>query len=25
VLATGGVKTIQLPAKSPNLNAFAER
>jgi len=24
-LATGGVKTIQLPAKSPNLNAFAER
>src|ERR1700675_4975140 len=25
VLATGGIKTIQLPAKSPNLNAFAER
>ena len=25
VLATGGVKTILLPAKSPNLNAFAER
>ena len=25
MLATGGVKTIQLPAKSPNLNAFAER
>jgi putative transposase len=25
VLAAGGVKTIQLPAKSPNLNAFAER
>jgi putative transposase len=25
VLATGGVKTIKLPAKSPNLNAFAER
>ena len=24
-LATGGVKTIQLPAKSPNLNAFVER
>ena len=24
-LATGGVKTILLPAKSPNLNAFAER
>jgi len=24
-LATGGVKTIQLPPKSPNLNAFAER
>ena len=24
-LASGGVKTIQLPAKSPNLNAFAER
>ena len=24
-LATGGVKTIQLPANSPNLNAFAER
>jgi len=23
--ASGGVKTIQLPAKSPNLNAFAER
>src|SRR6202166_4951280 len=25
VLATGGVKTIPLPARSPNLNAFAER
>ena len=25
VPANGGVKTIQLPAKSPNLNAFAER
>src|SRR5882724_11934283 len=25
VLAEGGVKTIPLPAKSPNLNAFAER
>jgi putative transposase len=24
-LASGGVKTVQLPAKSPNLNAFAER
>jgi hypothetical protein len=24
-LASGGVKTIQLPAKSPNLSAFAER
>jgi hypothetical protein len=24
-LASGGVKTIQLPAKSPKLNAFAER
>jgi hypothetical protein len=24
-LESGGVKTIQLPAKSPNLNAFAER
>ena len=24
-LATGGVKAISLPAKSPNLNAFAER
>jgi len=24
-LASGCVKTIQLPAKSPNLNAFAER
>ena len=24
-LASGGVKTIQPPAKSPNLNAFAER
>ncbi|HLX44161.1 MAG TPA: helix-turn-helix domain-containing protein [Bryobacteraceae bacterium] len=24
-LAEGGVKTIQLPAQSPNLNAFAER
>jgi putative transposase len=25
VLTAGGVKTIQLPARSPNLNAFAER
>jgi hypothetical protein len=25
VLAVGGVKTILLPATSPNLNAFAER
>jgi hypothetical protein len=25
VLATGGVQTIPLPPKSPNLNAFAER
>lgn len=25
ILAAGGVKTIQLPARSPNLNAFAER
>ena len=25
VLSSGGVQTIQLPAKSPNLNAFAER
>jgi integrase-like protein len=25
VLSAGGVKTIPLPAKSPNLNAFAER
>ena len=25
VLTSGGVKAIQLPAKSPNLNAFAER
>jgi hypothetical protein len=25
VLAAGGVKTIPLPARSPNLNAFAER
>jgi putative transposase len=24
-LATGGIKPIQLPARSPNLNAFAER
>lgn len=24
-LASGGVKTIRLPAKRPNLNAFAER
>jgi putative transposase len=24
-LATGGIKAIQLPARSPNLNAFAER
>jgi len=24
-LASGGVKTIPLPAKSPNLNAYAER
>jgi putative transposase len=25
VLAAGGVKTMALPARSPNLNAFAER
>ena len=25
MMASGGVKTIPLPAKSPNLNAFAER
>jgi putative transposase len=25
VLAAGGVRTITLPARSPNLNAFAER
>jgi hypothetical protein len=25
LLADGGVKTIRLPARSPNLNAFAER
>jgi putative transposase len=25
VLAAGGVKTIPLPSRSPNLNAFAER
>ena len=25
ILNGGGVKTIPLPAKSPNLNAFAER
>ena len=25
LLAAGGVKTITLPAKSPDLNAFAER
>ena len=25
VLAEGGVKAIPLPARSPNLNAFAER
>jgi putative transposase len=24
-LATGGVKCLRLPARSPNLNAFAER
>jgi putative transposase len=24
-LATGGIKTIRLPARSPNLNAFVER
>jgi hypothetical protein len=24
-LAEGGVKTVPLPARSPNLNAFAER
>jgi putative transposase len=24
-LASGGIKAIQLPARSPNLNAFAER
>ena len=25
VMAAGGVKTLLLPARSPNLNAFAER
>src|SRR5580700_995391 len=25
VLAAGGVKSLALPARSPNLNAFAER
>jgi hypothetical protein len=25
VLAVGGVRAIPLPARSPNLNAFAER
>jgi len=25
MLNSGGVKPIQLPAQSPNLNAFAER
>jgi hypothetical protein len=25
ILADGGVKTIRLPARTPNLNAFAER
>ena len=25
MLALGGVKTVPLPARSPNLNAFAER
>ena len=25
ILAGGGVKTVRLPARSPNLNAFAER
>lgn len=25
ILKTAGVKTVQLPAKSPNLNAFEER
>jgi transposase InsO family protein len=25
VLAAAGVKTIRLPARSPNLNAYAER
>ena len=25
MLAAGGVKAIPLPARSPNLNAFAER
>lgn len=24
-LASGGIKAIQLPARSPNLNAYAER
>jgi hypothetical protein len=24
-LATGGVKSLRLPPRSPNLNAFAER
>ncbi|RLC55610.1 MAG: hypothetical protein DRI30_07290, partial [Chloroflexi bacterium] len=25
ILAAGGVTTVRLPAKSPNLNAYAER
>ena len=25
ILGQGGVKTVRLPAHSPNLNAFAER
>ncbi len=25
ILGEGGVKVLRLPAKSPNLNAFAER
>jgi hypothetical protein len=24
-LKAGGIKTIQLPARSPNLNSYAER
>jgi transposase InsO family protein len=25
ILATAGIKSVRLPARSPNLNAFAER